>query len=600
MKKGTSPFIRVAVLSMVLGAVAAVSTVALAANATATLSPSSLSFGNVKVGTTSTAKKATLTNNGPETITVSPAPSATGQFDVSSTTCGTLTANSSCTISVVFKPTSSGAKAGTLDVSTDASTPPSGNLQISLSGTGTLPVATLSSTAVSFGNWAVGVTSSPKSVKLANGGKAGLKITSISASGDFKQSNNCGASLAAGNTCTITLTFKPSKLGSRTGTLSVKDDAASGTQTASLSGTGVRLSVSLNPTTLNFRIERIHTTSFARSATLTNLGAVTLAISDISASKGYTHTDTCGTSVAAGASCTISVTFSPTTEGSYSGAVTIKDNAGTQQLDLTGIGGFPAFAAKAKTLSFNKQVVASSSLPKDVKLTNTGTDKLFINAISIKGDFSQTNTCEPYINPGITCTVSVTFTPKAEKTRKGLLTIDQELGVYKVSLSGIGIAAPLASQSPTPSQPSAAPTTSGPSQVLRGHRLPTSLKLVALVGLLLLLGGGAFLVATQRGDEQPQVDPSADAEAVDALGESPDGGGVGDGVGDGVGIATLDELLQGLEDLPETPSTVPAPPVSDDEAEERQIAAGANPIQDEDVPEGELYDWASDPESQLK
>jgi Cep192 domain 4/HYDIN/CFA65/VesB-like, Ig-like domain/Abnormal spindle-like microcephaly-assoc'd, ASPM-SPD-2-Hydin len=509
MKKRTHRFVRAAALWVPLVALVLTAGPALAVTATATLGPSSgLSFGYVKVGATSSARKATLTNKGPNGISVG-TPSSTGQFHVSTTTCkGSLAAGSSCSISVVFRPTSVGAKTGSLSVTTNATT--GANLSIALSGSGALPGAKLSTTSVAFGNWAVNVTSTPKPVRLTNTGKATLKITGISASGDFKQSNDCGSSLGAGEACTISVTFHADALGLRTGKLTVHDDASSGTQTASLSGTGVKLSVGLDPTSLSFRTQRIHTTSITRSATLTNRGAVKLLVSDIFASKSYSQTNTCGSSVPTGASCTISVTFAPEAEGVLNGTVTIKDNAGTQELALSGIGGFPAFRANVKRLSFGELAIGSSSQPRVVKVTNEGTDKLFIDRISTSGDFEQTNTCEPYVNPGITCAISLTFTPTTLNAIKGTLRIRHELGVYKVSLRGVGL--PAAGSTPSSAGPNAAPL--GPAESSGGRGLTGPLTFIAVLGLVLLLAGGAFLWLTRAsGSPKPRrQSPLVDGE----------------------------------------------------------------------------------------
>jgi Abnormal spindle-like microcephaly-assoc'd, ASPM-SPD-2-Hydin len=493
MNKGRSRFVRGATVCILLGALSC--TTAPARNATATLGPSSgLRFGYVMVGATSSAKTATLTNNGPESISVG-APSATGQFDVSATTCtGSLSSGSTCSISIVVKPTSNGAKTGALNVTTNATT--GALLSIPLSAKGAVPGAKLSATSLAFGDWAVGATSTPKTVKLTNTGKANLKITRISANGDFKQSNDCGSSLRAGKACRISVTFKAGTVGTRIGKLTVKDDATSGTQSASLSGMGVKLSVALDRTILNFRIQRIHTTSFARSATLTNNGSATLFVSDISTSKPYSETNTCGSSVPAGGSCTISVTFAPEAEDVFNGTVTITGSEGVERLALTGIGGFPAFSANLKTLSFGNVAIGSSGQPRAVKVTNGGTDKLFIDRISVGGDFGQTNTCEPYVNPGITCTISLTFTPTVTSALRGVLVIRHELGVYKVSLRGVGL---LAGATPSSTVSSAGNNPLGPAESSGGRGLTGGLKLMALLGLALLLGGGVYLWRTRTG-----------------------------------------------------------------------------------------------------
>jgi HYDIN/CFA65/VesB-like, Ig-like domain len=98
---------------------------------------------------------------------------------------------------------------------------------------------TLSPTSLNFGSQLVGSTSAPQVAALSNTGTGALTISSVSVSGDFAETNNCPASVAAGSNCTISVTFTPAKTGTRSGTLTVTDNAASGsTQTVSLMGTG--------------------------------------------------------------------------------------------------------------------------------------------------------------------------------------------------------------------------------------------------------------------------------------------------------------------------------------------------------------------------
>jgi hypothetical protein len=101
------------------------------------------------------------------------------------------------------------------------------------------PAASLNPTSLNFGNQTVGVTSTAQNVTLSNPGNATLTITSIATSGDYAQTNNCGTSLAAGGSCNISVTFTPTVTGTRTGTLSVTDNAPASPQTASLTGVGV-------------------------------------------------------------------------------------------------------------------------------------------------------------------------------------------------------------------------------------------------------------------------------------------------------------------------------------------------------------------------
>ena len=92
--------------------------------------------------------------------------------------------------------------------------------------------------ALSFGGQLVGTTSSAQSVTLTNPGQSSLTITTIGVSGDFSETNNCGGALAAGMNCTITVTFMPTAGGTRTGSLSISDNASGSPQTVGLSGSG--------------------------------------------------------------------------------------------------------------------------------------------------------------------------------------------------------------------------------------------------------------------------------------------------------------------------------------------------------------------------
>ena len=113
-------------------------------------------------------------------------------------------------------------------------------------------IVTLSSTSNSFGDVVLGSSSAASTLTLRNGSRtAALTITGIAASGDFSQTNSCGSSLAARGSCSIRLIFTPTAGGTRTGTLTVTDNATPNTQTASLTGNGVA-PLSLSPTSRAF------------------------------------------------------------------------------------------------------------------------------------------------------------------------------------------------------------------------------------------------------------------------------------------------------------------------------------------------------------
>ncbi len=301
----------------------------------ASLSPTSLSFGTVAVGGTSAPQNVTLKNTGTSTLNITSI-ATSGDFAQTNVCGSSLSVGGSCTISVTFTPTTTGTRGGTLSISDDA---PGSPQTVSLTGTGgssttctastvnpsvtictpaagstvtspvhvvalttsttypvtaiwvyldynvvyksaagaksidtyitmtaathrlrvqawnsagqvfwqeifitvsstSGPVAQLSPTNLNFGTVTVGQSSSPQTVTLSNTGNQALSITSIGASGDFTQSNTCGSSVAAGASCAISVVFTPSTTGTRTGTLSVADNAAGSPQTVSLTGTG--------------------------------------------------------------------------------------------------------------------------------------------------------------------------------------------------------------------------------------------------------------------------------------------------------------------------------------------------------------------------
>jgi hypothetical protein len=352
----------------------------------ASLSPSSLSFGSQLVGTTSSAQSVTLTNSGNAALSISNiAVSGTNSGDFTETdNCptgsSTLAAGSSCTISVTFTPSATGARSASVQLSDNANGSPQ---SVTLTGTGQPPgpAVSLSPGSLSFGSQSVGSTSAAQSVTLKNSGTSDLSISSIGVGGsnvsDFTETDNCpkGAStLAAGSSCTISVTFSPSTTGARSASVQVNDNAPDSPQSVALSGTGTAPGVSLSPSSLSFGSQVVGKASAAQSVTLTDSGTAPLSIGSVAVSGtnagDFAQTNTCPTgasTLAAGASCTISVTFTPGATGARSASLQISDNASsspqTVPLSGTGVGAI----ALDKTLGQRAQNTLSST----IKLTTT-------------------------------------------------------------------------------------------------------------------------------------------------------------------------------------------------------------------------------------
>jgi ASPM-SPD-2-Hydin domain-containing protein/HYDIN/CFA65/VesB family protein/centrosomal CEP192-like protein len=319
-------------------------------------SPASLSFGNQNTGTTSAAKSVTVTNNGNADLhitSVTLTGTNPGDFAITANTCtgATVAPNATCSVSATFAPTNTGNRSASLSFADDATGSPQG---LALSGTGVVPGISFNPTSLTFASQGVGSTSAAQTITVTNNGTASLHITSITFTGtnasDFaKSADTCtGATVNLTGACTVSVTFSPTATGSRSASISFTDDAPSSPQTVALSGTGVALApgTSFNPTSLSFGNQGTGTTSPAQTVTVTNNGNTSLHITSVgftgtNASDFAKSADTCtGQAIAVNATCTVSVTFTPTATGARSASLSFTDDApaSPQTVALSGTG----------------------------------------------------------------------------------------------------------------------------------------------------------------------------------------------------------------------------------------------------------------------
>jgi hypothetical protein len=205
-----------------------------------TLSPTSLTWGSVKVGKTGAKMTVKMTNSGTATLNISNI-GISGDFALVTSTnpCGsTLAVGANCLISATFTPTQTGVRTGDITITDDASDSPQ---QVPLTGTGTgaSGKVTLTPTSATFPGTKVGHGSTAKSFTLSNKQNVPLSNIMISTTGDFSvTSTSCPSTLSAQSSCTINVIFTPTQTGLRTGLLRANDNAAGAPQTSSLSGTG--------------------------------------------------------------------------------------------------------------------------------------------------------------------------------------------------------------------------------------------------------------------------------------------------------------------------------------------------------------------------
>ncbi|MGP8114707.1 MAG: choice-of-anchor D domain-containing protein [Steroidobacteraceae bacterium] len=213
---------------------------------------------------------------------------------------------------------------------------------------GLLSTYTVSPTSLAFGSETTNVASAPMLITVTNTGTVSLPITSITLSAPspnpFSQTNTCGTSVAVGATCTISAVFKPTSAGPKTATLSVNAGGGAGTQNVALSGTGVVPTYTVSPTSLAFGGQMINVASAPMLITVTNTGTVSLPITSVTLSapspNPFSQTNTCGTSVAVGASCTVSVVFNPASAGSANATLSVNAGGKTSTVNLSGNGSF--------------------------------------------------------------------------------------------------------------------------------------------------------------------------------------------------------------------------------------------------------------------
>ncbi|WNI17077.1 choice-of-anchor D domain-containing protein [Actinacidiphila sp. ITFR-21] len=449
-----------------------------------TATPGALNFGSVATGSTSAAQTVTVSNPTNAAAAVASI-AATGDFSQTNT-CGTsIPANGSCTVSVKFVPTATGSRTGTLTVTAGGSTS-----TVTLSGNGTAPGPILNTDpgGLSFAATVVGSSAATQAVTVSNTGTTSATVSGVSVTGDFSQTNNCGT-VAVGSSCTVTVGFKPTAGGARTGTLTVTSNANNSPTTVGLSGSGIDSSTDIaagrpasassssgvyvagNVTDAdastywesangafpqwaqvdlgqNYSVGKVvlklpPATAWAtRTETLSVQGSTDgSAFSTLVGSAGYTFDPNANNN-------TVTITFNAATERYL--RVNITANSGWSAGQLSDVEVFPSGGSTNPTsatlstnpgsLTFATQALNTASSAQTVTVTNTGTAAATVSGVSTSGDFSQTNTCGTSVAVNASCAVSVKFTPTASGTRTGSLTItgNASNSPTTVALTGTG------------------------------------------------------------------------------------------------------------------------------------------------------------------
>jgi len=315
---------------------------------------------------------------------------------------------------------------------------------------------------MSFASEPEGALSPSQVVSPVNIGNETLSVNALSFTTSFQQVSagltDCavGSALPPGGRCDVGVSFSPLQTGAISGSLEINTNSlnqAANIQAIDLSATGLATAgpkVSLSAASLTFAGQLIGSSSAAQTVTLSNTGGSTFTITSIwlagSEASDFQISTTCGSSLAAGANCAVSVTFAPTASGTRNATLMFSDLVvGTpQSVTLTGTGNGGVLSLNASSLSING-IAGEPSSQQTITLSNTGADPLHILSIWISGvnasEFHVTTNCGQTVAPAAICLLYVGFTGAAVGSGSATLSISDDAGgsPQTVSLSGTAI-----------------------------------------------------------------------------------------------------------------------------------------------------------------
>lgn len=417
-----------------------------AAPPTDTLSPTSLTFPATIAGQISAQQTVSIANTGGVPLT-SIAATASGPFQVSGNCTAQLAANSSCTIGVVFIPTAVGTQTGILTIADALRTQ-----TVALSGTGLPPPQfAVNPASLDFPVQSLGVASSPISLTIGNTGGAamaniGFQLAGISSASFATGTTSCGAILASGSSCTVQVIFTPATTGGAEAALTVSSSTLGvKAMQVPLTGTGhAPAGLNVSPAQMTITVMTLGQASIAQTATISNTGTQTASGLAFAVNAPFSlEENTCGEDLAAGASCSADVIFTPVANGAIAEALTITSTTSNSAVViLNGIGGTAgSLQVQPAVLNFPTTGVSGESKSQTVTLTNTGPVDLAALALNASSGFQLTSTtCPATLAMGASCTAGVAFTPSTAGPLTGSLSVTSSALAAPVpaALSGMG------------------------------------------------------------------------------------------------------------------------------------------------------------------
>src|SRR6266852_2759028 len=409
------------------------------------VSPGSVDFGNVEVGTAST-QTVTFSNAGSGSLTISQAAVSGAGFTMAGQTYPlTLSAGQSSSINVQFAPTDTSSTIGSVSLLSSATTL---TTSVPLKGTGVKHQLSITPSSVSFGNVAVG-TASAQTVTLTNSGTASLSISqgSVTGAGFAMSGLTFPFALAPGQSSTFNAQFAPTAPGSASGSVSISSNARNSPTVASLAGSGTQAALSPNPLSFNFGNVLVGR-SGTQTITLSNSGTASVTISAASASgAGFGIAGlTVPATLNAGQTTSFTASFAPTSASSSTGSVSITSNAPGSPLTIplsgTGTAAQPQLTINPAGVSFGSVNVGATAT-QTVSLANSGNAALTISQATPSGTgFSLTGLTLPQtINAGSSISFTAQFLPASIGSASGNISISSNApgSPAAVALSGTGV-----------------------------------------------------------------------------------------------------------------------------------------------------------------
>lgn len=417
-----------------------------------TFTPTTLDFGNIRVGTTSPDLTTGFDN---VTMTAVTLLSVTGSHPAFSFTAPalpfTLDGNTGSVLAVAFTPDRVGQFSETIEIVHDDPTSPA---VLTVTGNGVEAMASFNVASIDFAPQAPGTTSTERFAELKNSGLATMTVSAVTATPPFTiTSPTTGFVLAPGATQTIAVTYTPAAPGPVVGTVDVTSDATVSPATLSVSGFGLGPPVSFDAPEIVFAPQKVGTTGATQIVSIVNSGTGEVGFTSVTATGPFAViAPLTGFSLPPGEFAIIEVAFTPTATGPQTGTLSVAstDASSPHELPLTGFGTIGVLAVNPGALGFGDIRTGTRSLAQPLVVANQGDASVTVTEITTTAGLVVGGRALPFgLLPGAQETLMVTFEPAIAGLGDGTLQLTTTAGPAMVPVTARGVAVALTADRPT-------------------------------------------------------------------------------------------------------------------------------------------------------